>query len=92
MTASVGGIASGGCGGPSLGLALGQRKEGNHVLEKNVFTLLLDPDLSRLRGKVTINYNESNAGVGGGFALTSERPLPIGGGCGGPWSSSGCGC
>lgn len=87
--------AMNGCSGPSLGLALDERKEEDHVLTEPNFTLLLDPKLSRTCGKVKVDYLEQTSGCGGGsgFSLTSTRPLPqAGGGCGGSCASKGCGC
>jgi len=88
--------AMNGCGGPSLGLALDDRKDGDHAMENMDLTLLIDRDLAQTCGKVTIDYQEQSAGCGcsgGGFAITPEKPLPNSGtGCGGSCSSSGCGC
>lgn len=85
-----------GCGGPSLGLALDEKKETDHVSEEERFTLLIAKDLAEECGTVTVDYVEKESGCGcgggGGFALNSEKPLPgAGGGCGGS-CSSGCGC
>ncbi len=85
------------CDGPSLGLALGEPKENDHVSEQEKFTLLIAGDLSKECGKVSVDFVEKTSGCGcgkgGRFSLTSERPLPGAGGvCGGSCSSSGCGC
>lgn len=86
-----------GCGGPSLGLALDQRKENDQTYDNENFTLLIDQSLSKSCGTVTVDFVEKTSGCGcgggGGFTVTSEKPLPgTGGGCGGSCSSSGCGC
>ncbi|MFH1020544.1 MAG: IscA/HesB family protein [Pseudomonadota bacterium] len=87
-----------GCGGPSLGLALDERKENDRVSEQDHFTLLIAGDLSDECGKVTVDFVEKNSGCGcgggGGFSLASEGPLPGAGdsGCGGSCSSGSGGC
>lgn len=86
-----------GCGGLSLGLALDERKAGDHVLEEGGFTLLLAGDLADECGRVTVDFVESTSGCscggGGGFSLSSENPLPgSGDGCGGSCSSGSCNC
>jgi Fe-S cluster assembly iron-binding protein IscA len=72
------GIAHG-CGGPSLGLSLDERKGDDYVLENESFTLLIDQILSKSCGKVLIDYLEKSSGCGcssdKGFAITSEKPL-----------------
>lgn len=84
------------CAGPSLGLALDECKEADHVvLADGNITLVIDQGLSRTCGAVKVDYIEKGSGCGGGegFALTSARPLPrAGGGCGGSCASNGCGC
>lgn len=86
-----------GCGGPSLGLALDERKEGDQVNEQHDFTLLIAGDLADECGKVVVDFVEKTSGCGcgggGGFSLTSEKPLPGAGqgGCGGSCSSGSCG-
>jgi Fe-S cluster assembly iron-binding protein IscA len=87
--------AMSGCGGPSLGLALDEYKEGDFAHEGELFTLLIDKALSQVCGKVTVDFVEQKSGCscgGGGFSLTSENPLPgAGGGCGSSCSSGSCG-
>lgn len=88
--------AMNGCGGPSLGLALDERKEADHVQADGKITLVIDQELSRTCGVVKVDYIEQNSGCGGGggggFSLTTTNPLPrTGGGCGGSCASS-CGC
>ncbi|MBU0481552.1 MAG: IscA/HesB family protein [Proteobacteria bacterium] len=86
-----------GCGGMSLGLALDDRKESDHALENETFTLLLAEDLAVECGTITVDFVEKTSGCGcgggGGFSITSEKPLPdAAGGCGGSCSSGSCGC
>jgi len=87
--------AMNGCGGSTLGLAIDECKDSDHVQENDSFILLIDQELSQAYGKVTVDFIEKSSGCGceggGGFSLTSERPLPgAGGGCGSS-CSSGCG-
>ena len=87
--------AMNGCAGPSLGLALDECKEADHVLADGNITLVIDQGLSRTCGVVKVDYIENGCGCGGGggFSLTSARPLPrAGSGCGGSCASNGCGC
>lgn len=88
--------AANGCSGPSLALALDERKKNDFAYEHDNFTLVIDPSVTRLCGKVTIDYVEQTSGCGcggnSGFSLSSEKPLNTGGGCGSSCSSSGCGC
>ena len=86
-----------GCGGPSLGLALDERQDNDHVQEGEQFTLMIAKDLSGQCGRVTVDFVEQTSGCGcgggGGFSITSENPLPgASGGCGGSCASGSCGC
>jgi Fe-S cluster assembly iron-binding protein IscA len=88
--------AMNGCGGPSLGLALDEKKDADHIHENEAFTLLIDQGLSQSCGKVTVDYLEKSSGCGcgdsGGFSITSAKPLSgSAGGCGGSCSSGSCG-
>ncbi|MHB8790078.1 MAG: IscA/HesB family protein [Desulfobulbaceae bacterium] len=88
--------AMNGCGGPSLGLALDERKDADHVLADGRLILVIDQRLSRTCGVVKVDYRDQTSGCGcgggAGFTLTSTSPLPqAGGGCGGSCASS-CGC
>jgi len=85
------------CSGPCLSLALDECKDNDHTQKNGNFMLVIDRDLSDTCGKVTVDFVEKTSGCGcrggGGFSLTSEKPLPgIGEGCGSSCSSSGCGC
>ena len=89
--------AMSGCGGPTLGLAIDKRKDSDYSHERAAITLLIDMELSRLCGKVTVDFQEKDSGCGssgtGGFTIASEKPLPeSSGGCGSSCSSGGCGC
>jgi len=88
-----------GCSGSSLGLALDDSKEYDHVLETGEFTLVIAKELSQECGKVTVDFFEQKSGCGsgggGGFSISSEKPLPdASGGCGVSCSSGSgsCGC
>jgi iron-sulfur cluster assembly protein len=86
-----------GCGGPRLSLYLDERHDNDLVQEHEGLTLLLARDLADYCGKVTVQYIEEMSGCGcgdgGGFSLTSEKPLPgANTGCGGSCSSNGCNC
>ena len=59
-------MVANGCGGPSLGLALDDRKENDHALENEKFTLLLAEDLAGECGKVTVDFVEKTSGCGCG--------------------------
>jgi Fe-S cluster assembly iron-binding protein IscA len=85
-----------GCGGPSLGLALDEKKKTDHVSEEERFTMLIAKDLAEECGTVTVDYVEKESGCGcaggGGFSLKSQNPLPgSGSGCGSS-CASGSGC
>jgi len=87
--------AMSGCGGPSLGLAVDDLKESDYSHEHAAITLIIDKELAKACGKVTVDYKEQDSGCGcsgGGFSVASEKPLPAGGGCGSSCSSGGCGC
>lgn len=84
------------CSGMSLGLALDVRKDNDFALENGEFTLLLAQDLAGECGKVSVDYIEQSSGCGcggGGFSISSEKPLSsVAGGCGSSCGSNGCGC
>lgn len=71
-----------GCGGTALDIALDERKAGDDVHESYALTLLIDQELSRSFGEVTIDYIEKKSGCGGprgGYVVTATNPLPGGG-------------
>lgn len=85
------------CGGPSLALALDERKENDFVREDERYTLIIDQPVTEVCGKVTLDYLDQSSGCGckgnGGFSLSSEKPLnEVGNGCGSSCSTSGCAC
>jgi len=85
------------CGGPSLGLVLADEPTDSDEIKKlQELTLVIDKYLSESCGKVTIDFIENTSGCscqGGGFSLTSERPLPATiDACGSSCSSGSCGC
>lgn len=88
-----------GCSGPSLGLALDDKKDNDAVSEiTGGITVLVDNDLLTHCGGIKVDFIEASScstggcGGGGGFAVTSTNPLAdAGSGCGGS-CSSGCGC
>jgi Fe-S cluster assembly iron-binding protein IscA len=84
------------CSGMSLGLALDEPRENDFALENGKFTLLLAQDLAGECGRVSVDFVEPSSGYecgGGGFSISSEKPLPgAAGGCGSSCGSRGCGC
>jgi iron-sulfur cluster assembly protein len=83
-----------GCGGPSLGLALDDRKDSDTVVDLADLQVIMDKTLFGECGRTRVDFKlPSGCGYGGGgFVITSETPLPGGGGgCGGSCSSGGCG-
>jgi iron-sulfur cluster assembly accessory protein len=87
-------MMSGGCSGPSLGLALDEAKENDLTFEEGGVNFLVEKALSETCGAIKVDYLESSSGCGcsgGGFSITSENPLPgAGEGCGGSCSSGSC--
>lgn len=84
----------GGCGGPSLGLALDLSKESDTSTDRDGIRVIIDSELLGQCGVVRVDYSDgSGCGCsGGGFSVTSSVPLPsAAGGCGGSCSSGGCG-
>ncbi len=92
----------GGCGGPSLGLAIDESTPNDQVHEQDDLRFLVDKELLTQCGSVKIDFVEPTAtsgcgcGGGGGYVVSSANPLAgAGGGCGcsgGSCSSSGCDC
>ena len=88
----------GGCGGPSLGLALDDAKDGDEIHEQGALRVVIGRELLAQCGSGKIDFIEPKAGAGcgcgggGGYQVSSAKPLTgAGGGCGGT-CSSGCGC
>jgi len=90
-------VAMNGCGGPSLGLAIGEKGEDDATVTTDGIELVIENDLLKVVDSVKVDFIEpSGSGCGysdgGGFSVTSGKPLPgSGGGCGGS-CASGCGC
>lgn len=90
-------MMSGGCSGPSLGLALDEAKENDLTFEQDGMNFLVEKALAESCGTIKVDYLESSSGCGcsgGGFKITSEKPLTgdsDGGGCGCSCTSGSCG-
>lgn len=79
-------LMQGGCSGPSLGLALDEKKSEDESFEQDNLTFLVDKTLIQQCGNITVDYHD--AGSRSGFSISSTNPLPgAGGGC----SSGSCG-
>lgn len=88
-------LMSGGCSGPSLSLSLDEAQENDLTLEQDGVIFIMDKGLASTCGVVKVDFVESKGGCGcsgGGFSITSEKPLPGGGrsGCGGSCASGCC--
>lgn len=87
-------LMSGGCAGPSLGLALDEAKDSDHVFDHGGVSFVVDKGLAETCGVIKVDFIDKKDGGcgcgGGGFALTSEKPLSApGSGC--SCSSGSCG-
>ena len=78
-------MMSGGCSGPALGLALDKAKENDQTFEQGGVSFLVEKGLSETCGAIKVDFIEPDSGCGcsgGGFSISSEKPLPsAGGGC-----------
>jgi iron-sulfur cluster assembly protein len=74
-------IMSSGCSGSSLGLAIDDVNESDNVFDHGGVCFLVAKELSIISGAIKIDFVEDKSGSGG-FAVTSENPLP----------SESCGC
>lgn len=82
-----------GCGGPSLGLAIDERKKGDTAVDLDGLQVIIDTTLLGECGRTRVDFKPPSGCGGGGFVITSETPLPgEGDNCGGSCSSSSCGC
>ncbi len=80
------------CVGPSLSLALDERKETDAAVELEGLSVVIDQELMGRCGAVKVDFIEpGGCGCSSGFSITSTMPLSGGSGCGGSCSSSGCG-
>jgi iron-sulfur cluster assembly accessory protein len=66
-------LMQGGCGGPSLGLALDEAKDNDKTYDKENLKFLVEEDLFETTGDITVDYVE--AGANSGFGITSEKPV-----------------
>ena len=78
-------LATGGCSGPRLALALDESTADDEVFENNGYTLCIEKDLYKQTGKVSIDMSYM------GFVVESELDVP-GVGEGGGCASCGGGC
>ncbi|MBU0680712.1 MAG: IscA/HesB family protein [Proteobacteria bacterium] len=88
-------MISGGCGGPSLGLAIDEALENDDNFDHDGVTFVVDKSLFVTCGTVKVDFIEKSAGGcgcggSGGFSITSEKPLSSGG-CSCSCSSGSCG-
>ena len=73
-------LASGGCSGPRLALALDESNDADTVFDENGLTFSVNNTLLAQTGDITVDLTDF------GFAVDSANPVNTGGGCGG-----GCG-
>ncbi len=88
-------MAQSSCAGTSLGLILDETAESDQVHGLDGLVFLTERGLLDDTGAVTIDFKEAEASGcgcsgGGGFVISSEKPLNSNG-CGGS-CASGCGC
>ncbi|MCI5114892.1 MAG: adhesin [Candidatus Electrothrix sp. AW1] len=90
-------MMSGGCSGPSLGLALDEAKENDLTFEQDGMNFLVEKSLAATCGTIKVDYLDSSSSCGcsgGGFSITSEKPLTGdsgGGGCNSCSCTGSCG-
>ncbi|BHH82422.1 IscA/HesB family protein [Desulforhopalus sp. 52FAK] len=84
-------VMQGGCSGPSLGLALDEKKDNDELFNCEGLALLVEKSLLEQCGSINVDYVD--AGTRSGFSISSAIPLPgAGGGCSsGSCGSGGCG-
>lgn len=87
------------CSGTSLGLGLDDKNDSDKVFEEDGVTFLVDNGMFATTGAIKIDYiKPSSCGCGGdsgsgGFLVSSENKLGLGGSCSsGSCSSGSCGC
>ena len=84
-------MMSGGCSGPSLGLAIDEAKDNDQTFQQDGVSFIVDKGLFETCGAIKVDFVEAGSGCGcsgGGFSISSEKALP--GGCGGSCSSGSC--
>ena len=83
-------LSAGGCSGPSLALALDEKKPTDSSFLLLGLHFLVEESLLAQCGTIKIDYLE--AGSRSGFSISSANPLPGGGCSSGSCGSGGCGC
>lgn len=88
-------MMSGGCSGPSLAMAVDKAKENDWTFDHDGVSFVVDKGLLTTCGTIKVDFIEKRdggcgCGNGGGFAVTSEKPLSAGG-CGCSCTSGSCG-
>ena len=84
-------LTQGGCSGPSLAIALDEKKPADEEYQFDPLTFLVEKALLTQCGSITVDFID--AGGRSGFNVTSAIPLPGGGGCSsGSCGSGGCSC
>ncbi len=86
-------VMSGGCSGPSLGLALDEARESDLLFEQDGINFLVEKELAESCGAITVDFRDAGSGCGcsgGGFSINSEKPLAEGEGCGCSCTSDSC--
>lgn len=79
-------LASGGCSGPRLALALDEAADTDEKYSCAGYDFIVDKDLAQEAGKMTVDMTYM------GFQIQSGLKLPEGGGCGcGSGGDSACG-
>ena len=87
-------MMSSGCAGPSLTMAMDEAKENDRSFDHDGVSFVVDEWLLATCGAIKVDFIEKKDGGcgcgGGGFIVTSEKPLS-GGGCGSSCTSGSCG-
>lgn len=78
-------LASGGCAGVRLVMALDEAGESDETCERGGFTFIVSKDLLETTGNLSIDMGPM------GFSIDSDIPIESGGGCSGCASSGSCG-
>lgn len=73
-------LVAGGCGGPQLGLAVSEAKDGDERLDLDGQVYLIDQNLGQRTGGVTVDFIDEDARQG--FVITSENQIFQESGCG----------
>ncbi|MCI5125888.1 MAG: adhesin [Candidatus Electrothrix sp. AR5] len=90
-------MMSGGCSGPSLGLAIDEAKENDLTFEQDGVKFLVEKDLVETCGTITVDFIEASTSgcgcSGSGFSIKSKKSLAGDekGGCGCSCTSDSCG-